>query len=54
MNINLVKIAQELAPQFQENAEYLDDNDEFASANYEALRDKGVFSALSPAKYGGC
>ena len=53
MNINLVKIAQELAPQFQENAEYLDDNDEFASANYEALRDKGVFSALSPAKYGG-
>ncbi len=53
MTINLKKIAQELSPKFEENAEHLDENDEFAAANYAGLREHGVFAALVPTKYGG-
>lgn len=53
MKIDLDKILQELTPEFQANAEKLDENDEFASANYAALRENHVFSALIPVKYGG-
>ncbi len=53
MKINLEKIAKELSPGFEENAERLDEHDEFAAVNYAALRKHGVFSALVPTKYGG-
>lgn len=53
MNIDLEQIKRDLAPQMQDNASYLDENDEFVSANYAALRERRVFSALIPARYGG-
>ncbi|MCP5074532.1 MAG: acyl-CoA/acyl-ACP dehydrogenase [Rhodobacteraceae bacterium] len=53
MKIDLQSIAQELAPEFKATAEQFDENDEFAHSNYALLREKGVFTALPPTKYGG-
>lgn len=53
MQIDLKNIAAELAPKFAETAEHLDATDGFASENYQALREHGVFKALIPEKYGG-
>jgi alkylation response protein AidB-like acyl-CoA dehydrogenase len=53
MTTDLNQIAQDLAHQFQENAAQLDENDEFASANYAALKERDVFSAMIPTKFGG-
>ncbi|MCP5087828.1 MAG: acyl-CoA dehydrogenase [Rhodobacteraceae bacterium] len=51
--IDLEKIANDLAPTFAETTEHLDATDGFASENYQALRETGVFTALIPKKYGG-
>ena len=53
MNIDLEKIAGDLAPIFAETAEHLDETDGFAADNYQALREKGIFTALIPTEYGG-
>ncbi len=53
MTIDLDTIANDLAPEFQERAGDLDNSDDFAAENYQALRDARVFAALPPERFGG-
>ncbi len=46
-------VIQELGPVFAERAASHDDADRFVAENYQALRDKRVFSALVPTELGG-
>jgi|GEM_PF-6267539 len=51
--IDLTAILEDLGPQFGEQTAALDDADGFIGDNYEALRQRKVFSALVPEAYGG-
>lgn len=53
MTIDLKTIADELGPVFEARAAQLDETDGFVAENYSDLRERGVFAALSPEKYGG-
>ncbi len=50
---DLESLVQKLGPQFAEGAAERDESDRFVRDNYEALRDRRVFSALVPAELGG-
>ena len=51
--IDLNSILDELAPRFAADAEWQDATDSFVGSNYDALRERKVFSALVPQAYGG-
>ncbi len=51
--IDLQSILADLGPVFADQAAEMDDTDSFIGNNYDALRERKVFSALVPANYGG-
>jgi alkylation response protein AidB-like acyl-CoA dehydrogenase len=51
--IDLNAIVDELGPRFAATAAEHDENDRFVADNYDALRERRVFSALVPAELGG-
>ncbi len=51
--IDLISLAQELGPKFAQGAQERDDTDAFATANYEVLKQRKLFSALVPLELGG-
>jgi alkylation response protein AidB-like acyl-CoA dehydrogenase len=53
MTIDLQEIARELSPVFKKNAEAHDEDDTFASENYQLLKERGLFGAQPSAHYGG-
>jgi len=53
MQIDLKKIAEDLAPNFARRAKHLDENYEFTAENYSELREHKVFAAIIPSQYGG-
>lgn len=51
--IDLQALIQELGPKFAEGAAERDESDAFVAENYQALRDRKVFSAQIPKELGG-
>ncbi len=51
--IDLKSILADLGPVFADRAAEMDETDGFIGNNYDALRERRVFSALVPADYGG-
>lgn len=52
-HLNLANLAEEIGPGFAERSAELESADAFVFDNYEALRERRVFSALVPKEFGG-